>query len=818
MHGIAASILDYLGSKVSREKESDDLNERTRWLKQRLVRMIRTGEADEYQLDPPRIQMSQPDRERAESSFLTRLQYDSMIDRERRIAKAHESTFQWVFQDSQSQDQVPLMIKWSNFRDWLISEDQIYWITGKAGSGKSTLMKFLSSPTLKIPQMDLAQERGGLSTAEKRCRCFPYLERWARPSRLLIASFYFWNSGMDIQMTRAGLLRTLLSQILVQRPDIISKIASKHWESLCLFDQLGVDEFAICDLRDMLFRAIKILGEDYKICLFIDGLDEFSDSHENLISMVMDLVSSNSHVKICVASRPWNIFQATLGQKASLRLEDLTFSDIKNFVQSKFHADTEFENLRQRYPSFADQMMENIVVKASGVFLWVDLVVASLLAGMRLGDRIQDFQRRLDELPEDLEKLYEKILHSLDPFYLGHAAQYFTMVESANVPLTILQFTYADEETPESAFQMVRSSNNENQISLRIEGMSRRLNSRCKGFLEIERGLQSLQGLPSQLTIQYLHRTVRDYIKSPKAQKFLQSSTNPDFDPSLQLCIAYLMDTKTWYDLQEHMRGVLDEDGDFRPSENIIHCLRHASSVTAVNETNMTYLLDELKAIIKHPDYWQRLVEEVKQPTRDGRGKSFIASTASPSIFPLKSQREGSKLLDFDTCKDLTDNAFLSLAVSIGVVPYVKARAECGGLVRRPTTENPEERFPLLLVCLYDNVPEPKMVECLLDLGADPTFRWPKSHGQTPWTLALTKVTTLYTLKNEIADPAEYLIAENKWRQTLRLLFSRGGSNEKVPEPLLSPLSRKLLQELKDEVGPEMQPFGDFGSWFSIWS
>lgn len=98
--------------------------------------------------------------------------------------------------------------------------------------------------------------------------------------------------------------------------------------------------------------------------------------------------------------------------------------------------------------------MKNIVVKASGVFLWVDLVVTSLLAGMRLGDRIQDLQRRLDELPPDLEKLYEKILHGLDQFYLEHAAQYLALVESAKAPLTILEFSFADEESPGSAIKM----------------------------------------------------------------------------------------------------------------------------------------------------------------------------------------------------------------------------------------------------------------------------------------------------------------------------------------------------------------------------
>ncbi len=525
--GIAASILNYL---VSRGGKAQGFAQDIMSLKQDLVETsyetyaetYHETEADGDLPSPKSINLPKTDYERAQSHFIASLEYNGMIDRQNRIATAHESTFQWIYQDNQSQDQQSHSVRWSNFRQWLETDDQLYWITGKAGSGKSTLMKFLCSPTAEMALKDGAQEMLETNIARERCHCHPFLKRWAGPSRLVIASFYFWNSGMEIQMTHNGLLRSLLFQLVEQCPDIIPMVALKHWEPICLFGH-RIERWSTHELFISLNRAIKILGRDSKICLFIDGLDESADGHERLISIFKDLISDNGHVKICVASRPWNIFQAALGERPSLRLEDLTFSDIKDFVESKFHADTEFENLRRRYPSFADQLMENIVTKASGVFLWVNLVVASLLAGMRLGDRIQDFQRRLDELPPYLEKLFEKILHSLDPFYLVHAAQYFTLMETAKVPLTILQFTLAHEESPESALKMVCGSMTEDEISLRIKAMNRRLNSRCKGFLETDRGLQSIQknemSRPSQLTIQCLHRTVRHF------QKF------PDFDP-----------------------------------------------------------------------------------------------------------------------------------------------------------------------------------------------------------------------------------------------------------------------------------------------
>lgn len=91
------------------------------------------------------------------------------------------------------------------------------------------------------------------------------------------------------------------------------------------------------------------------------------------------------------------------------------------------------------------------------------------------------------------------------------------------------------------------------------------------------------------------------------------------------------------------------------------------------------------------------------------------------------------------------------------------------------------------------------MIECLLDFGADPNFRVSKVDIQTPWVVALTKVTLLYTIQSSASGPADYQAAEDKWNQTLSLLFSRGGKNANVPEARLSPLSRKILHDLQSK-------------------
>jgi hypothetical protein len=84
--------------------------------------------------------------------------------------------------------------------DWLEHENRVYWMSGKAGSGKSTLMSYITSE----PRTEKA------------------LTVWAEPSELIMASFFFWNPGTVLQKSYLGLLRSLLYQIANQRQDLIS--------------------------------------------------------------------------------------------------------------------------------------------------------------------------------------------------------------------------------------------------------------------------------------------------------------------------------------------------------------------------------------------------------------------------------------------------------------------------------------------------------------------------------------------------------------------------------------------------------------------
>lgn len=83
-----------------------------------------------------------------QQQVLRSLNFETRSDRQDNIPEAHKSTFKWVFSDDEPvialQDERSAEGS-AHFRSWLRSGDGTFWILGKPGAGKSTLMKFITS-------------------------------------------------------------------------------------------------------------------------------------------------------------------------------------------------------------------------------------------------------------------------------------------------------------------------------------------------------------------------------------------------------------------------------------------------------------------------------------------------------------------------------------------------------------------------------------------------------------------------------------------------------------------------------------------------
>lgn len=94
---------------------------------------------------------------------------------------------------------------------------------------------------------------------------------------------------------------------------------------------------------------------------------------------MLEVSSSKPNVKLCVASRPLLVLEDAIRRQSSLRLEDLTVGDIKLYVPGVLGENGLFANLRRIQPQEAERLVIEATGKSSGVFLWVRLVVLSLL-------------------------------------------------------------------------------------------------------------------------------------------------------------------------------------------------------------------------------------------------------------------------------------------------------------------------------------------------------------------------------------------------------------------------------------------------------
>ncbi|KAI0098837.1 hypothetical protein GGR51DRAFT_537144 [Nemania sp. FL0031] len=468
-------------------------------------------------IDPGAIKI----QELVQRRVLHKLTFRNMADRESRISRAHQRTFEWVFSDPHPESR-----PWSSFRNFLKRPGKkIYWITGKPGSGKSTLMKYIRYH----PQTE------------------NLLRMWCGNDEFIQASFYFWNSGSRMQMTVDGLLQTLLHDCLRQLPQAIRDVLPERWEAATLFE---VDDFPWSweEVAQALRRLLTEICPEKKFFIMIDGLDECSGNQAQLIELITELAEGTENLKLCVASRPWNIFEDAFKDRPSLRVQDLSAPDIKYYIESKFAANQGFAEFREQDPSCAMELLETIAKKAEGVFLWVYLVVQSLLEGLTNGDGPRDLLSRLEELPPNLEQLYAKILGNLGDRYLDHASRLFQLVRACEGPPTLLCIALADLEDGERAIQAPVKPMSDKEKSSILKNMKRKLASRCLGLLEVpSMGIDSHTSGAEDEVIQYLHKSVRDYIQSSDIWSWLVSVTRKPFDPHLLLFKSCLLQLKSYH-------------------------------------------------------------------------------------------------------------------------------------------------------------------------------------------------------------------------------------------------------------------------------
>lgn len=361
-------------------------------------------------------QKKQQHSQQQHDHFLKSLRFSEMHTRMNDVEESHADTFQWIFEDDATRP-------WDNFCNWLRDDDGVYWINGKPGSWKSTLIKFLIN--------------------DARTRVL--LAQWSPGQQPLIIKFYFWLSGTEMQRSLKGFLCSVIHQIVHEDKLLVEQLLSGDSG---LLSKRNPGDWSKKELRTTLVHSIGLLNRP--LCIFLDGLDEFDqDDDVDQILNLLDDVSKSGTTKICVSSRPEPYIAKRMQRYKQLQLQDLTAKDMDICIR------TTLEYTRtQCLPAFIDEtyldwIISTIAKKADGVFLWVHYALSSLVRGMRNEDTFKDLLRRIQQLPSGMHQLYLQMWNRLNEDkkqYQEEAATYFSYVATC--------FEY-DETAPISLFELL---------------------------------------------------------------------------------------------------------------------------------------------------------------------------------------------------------------------------------------------------------------------------------------------------------------------------------------------------------------------------
>lgn len=443
--------------------------------------------------------------------LLLALSFDVMDDREERIDPAFDKTCDWLLAPGNT-SHAPV----ERMRSWLSSESEsMLWISGKAGSGKSTLMKFLAQ----------AIADGKLKHA--------FID-----NSTIVVKFFFYRAEDEqykLQMSREGMMRSILHQCLKQEKTWIREVFPELFEESLQHD---LDAHLKRNVPNWMWlhRAFSNMFDiaqrlERKMLLLIDGLDEYRilhrigdytqkqldllfdssnddnawgdsqwiyDGHVELVQ-VLENLKSNNFVKICVSSRELDVFEARFRNTPRIRVQEHTATGIAHYCKTRLGNEA-------RDLDDVAYLVKAVNRRAQGVFLWVRLVVGLIIRDNERGQDAKQIRRLINTLPERLggeSGLYWRMLQHIPEEFKQQAARMLYIMAKSTFTVHPSQLYWAalsisTQGTPvkpptpselrslQMNVDLILSEPVIHQEKM-VSHMQRKLQSHCLGLLEVSR-------------------------------------------------------------------------------------------------------------------------------------------------------------------------------------------------------------------------------------------------------------------------------------------------------------------------------------------
>ncbi|KAL7932924.1 hypothetical protein V8C35DRAFT_322755 [Trichoderma chlorosporum] len=293
---------------------------------------------------------------------------DPRVDRsriERTKGGLLQESYRWILENPQ-------------FQNWRTNdENRLLWLRGDPGKGKTMLL----------------------------CGLVEELMQQSDPSPV---TFFFCQATIPSINNHIAVLRGLIWLLADQHPSLISHIRKAYdTAGKAIFDE-GNAWYALSDIfSNMLGDA-----ELPPVYIIIDALDECTTGRPELLRLIRR-ISTSSSAKWAVSSRNWPEIEKELVEGMNLSLEvnaTLVAASVNAYI---LHKASQISLLKQN-DELKEEVCRQMREKANGTFLWVAIVFERLNSESdAYYDDASDVMAILDEMPEDLTKLYTIMLERI---------------------------------------------------------------------------------------------------------------------------------------------------------------------------------------------------------------------------------------------------------------------------------------------------------------------------------------------------------------------------------------------------------------------
>lgn len=293
----------------------------------------------------------------------------------------------------------------------------------------------------------------------------------------------------------------------------------RHYRREKLRVDIQTGQWSRAELEGCLRALIGQSAFTMNLFLFLDALDEYNGRPEFIASFLQDLVQQpadpskqpSTHIRILFSSRPWKALSDEFAACPGFQIHDYTGNDIIEFCAASIPAEVTATKL-------LSPLVTEIVRRARGVFLWVELVMRDLAGKVRQSSQLRDTQ----ELKQELRKTLDGIPDELGDYY---------QVIVQRIPLGMRWESYVVLETLGRAEDDIKTATLLNIIkcssSKSVTDAERRINQIAQMPLDVslekpgERYIKAVSGglvefdCSAEPIVQFMHQTVKQFVLEP---------------------------------------------------------------------------------------------------------------------------------------------------------------------------------------------------------------------------------------------------------------------------------------------------------------